>query len=393
MPTFTGSGQSTTQDASKAIGEALTDARSTLGGQAETIGLLFAGPSYDFAELVAAARNQSTATWIGCSTAGEFTEKGLTHNGVALFLISSDDLVFDLGFSDQLKADPVKAATELCRGFISKKKEAFQRKLIRSTTILLTDGLAGTGEVALQKVSSNTSAFQQIVGGAAGDEAQFKATHVAGGEKCASDAMVALHCFSSKIWGVGIGHGLRPNSDKMRVTKAEGNVLYEIDGRPAFEVYKEHAKAHGQELTEANAGEYMIANELGIYFFDRIAKARAPLSVGDDGSLACAGEVPAGASVCILDGDPETMISAAKEAALEAQKNLGQAKAAGVILFDCVCRGMILKDQFHKEIEAVQSVFGNVPITGFLTYGEIARYKGKLGGWHNTTAVVLAIPA
>jgi hypothetical protein len=64
----------------------------------------------------------------------------------------------------------------------------------------------------------------------------------------------------------------------------------------------------------------------------------------------------------------------------------------GVLLFDCGCRGMILKNGFDKEIEAVRSVFGNVPIAGFLTYGEIARYPGKLNGWHNATAVVVAIP-
>ncbi|MBS1153045.1 MAG: hypothetical protein H6Q89_4743 [Myxococcaceae bacterium] len=31
--------------------------------------------------------------------------------------------------------------------------------------------------------------------------------------------------------------------------------------------------------------------------------------------------------------------------------------------------------------------------TGFLSYGEIARFRGRLDGWHNTTTVVTAIPA
>jgi len=86
------------------------------------------------------------------------------------------------------------------------------------------------------------------------------------------------------------------------------------------------------------------------------------------------------------------MVEAARSAAEEAKKHLGGKKAAGVLLFDCVCRGMILKEGFQKEIDAVRSVFGDAPITGFLTYGEIARYEGKLDGWHNATAVVVAIP-
>jgi hypothetical protein len=53
---------------------------------------------------------------------------------------------------------------------------------------------------------------------------------------------------------------------------------------------------------------------------------------------------------------------------------------------------MILKDQFMNEVAAIREVFGQVPVAGFLTYGEIANYKGTLDGWHNSTAVVVAIP-
>jgi methyl-accepting chemotaxis protein len=87
------------------------------------------------------------------------------------------------------------------------------------------------------------------------------------------------------------------------------------------------------------------------------------------------------------------MIAAAREAAEEARDRLGGAEAAGVLLFDCVCRGMILREEFGKEIDAVRLVFGDVPVAGFLTYGEIAQSAGRLEGWHNATVVVAAIPA
>jgi methyl-accepting chemotaxis protein len=177
------------------------------------------------------------------------------------------------------------------------------------------------------------------------------------------------------------------------VTRASGNVVRQIDGRPAFDVYKDYAAGRGVKLTAENAGPFLIANELGIFVFDEPRRARTPLSVGADGSLTCAAEIHEGATVSILDGEPTSMVEAARRAALEAQKNLGGARAAGVLLFDCVCRGMILNSHFGREIEAVRSVFPDVPVTGLLTYGEIARFKGRLDGWHNTTAVVAAIPA
>ena len=64
-----------------------------------------------------------------------------------------------------------------------------------------------------------------------------------------------------------------------------------------------------------------------------------------------------------------------------------------MLLFDCICRGAILGDEFDQEVRAIRAVFPEAPMAGFLTYGEIARYSGRLDGWHNTTAVVVAIPA
>jgi hypothetical protein len=97
--------------------------------------------------------------------------------------------------------------------------------------------------------------------------------------------------------------------------------------------------------------------------------------------------------VCILDGNRKDLVAAARRAATEARERLGAKQAAGVLLFDCICRGAILGPEFSGEIAAVREVFPEVPIAGFLTYGEIARYSGKLDGWHKTTAVEVAIPA
>jgi hypothetical protein len=147
------------------------------------------------------------------------------------------------------------------------------------------------------------------------------------------------------------------------------------------------------ELEPATAGRFMIGNELGVYYFDKLHTARAPLGVIEGGALRCAADVDRGSYVCILDGEPESMISAARAAAREAREQLKGVPAAAVLVFDCVCRGMILDNQFQDEIDAVRSVFPGVPVAGFLTYGEIARSVQRLDGWHNATAVVAAIPA
>lgn len=179
-----------------------------------------------------------------------------------------------------------------------------------------------------------------------------------------------------------MGHGLEPASRRMRVTKSEGNVVYELDGKPAFEAYRSHAEERGAQLSEDNLGSYLMGNELGIYVFDQLQRARRHWRWARTARSPAAGTIPKGASVCILDGEPEKMVAAAASVA-GAREALKKNEAAGVLVFDCVCQGMILDGQFDREIRSIREAFGDVPVAGFLTYGEIARYSGKLDGWQH----------
>jgi hypothetical protein len=392
MTTIAGSGRSTQLDSRAAASEAVRMALGPMSDARPTFGLLFASPKHDLGAALAAAEQASGAAFLGCTTAGEITEKGLTKGHLAVMVVSTDEMSAEIASVSGVKAGPAAAAKQLCAGFARAGKAGAVRGFGMSSTVLLVDGLNGVGEELVDHVLGATRALQQVVGGAAGDDGAFKATYVGAGGKAATDSAAVLHTFSSKPWGVGVDHGLKPTGRRMRVTQANRNVVQQIDGRPAFDVYKEYAASRGVKLTAENAGPFLIGNELGIFVFDEVRRARAPLSVGADGSLACAAAIPENASVSFLDGEPESMVEAARRAAQEARKNLGGTRAAGVLLFDCVCRGMILDSQFGREIEAVRAVFPDTPITGLLTYGEIARFKGRLDGWHNTTAVVAAIP-
>jgi hypothetical protein len=392
MPNKIGSGRADGPDASRASAQAARMALEGLSGAAPSLGFVFASPTLALSDcLRSAAQVARGARLIGCTTAGEFTERGLMHGGVAVMLLSTDSpylVQTARGVSGAAQA----AARALCDGFHGTADAARQKGYVCSTTVTLVDGLSGAGERFVESIVESTQALHQVVGGAAGDEGKFQATHVGEPERAGSDMAAAIHVFSRTPWGIGIGHGLEPTTAKMRVTRAKGNVVQEIDGRPAFAVYEEHARKRGITLSPQAAGEYLIANELGILVAGKVTRARAPLSVGKDGSLSCAAEVPQGAHVAILDGKPDAMVAAAQQAAAEALQNLQGQEPAGVLLFDCVCRGLILKDGFQREIDAVRGVMGEVPVVGFLTYGEIASYSGRIESWHNTTAVALAIP-
>ncbi len=393
MANQTGNGGSVIADTDGAVREAIGKALEKLT-LTPKLGFVFASPRHDLKNAleVAGALTPGCA-FVGCHTAGEFTDQGLTRGGVAVMVLASDTIVFDVAWAGQMKAAHEAAAKELCARFSETTRNAQAAGLGLSTTVLLVDGLAGTGERLVKEVMQGTRMFQQVVGGAAGDDGAFKATGVAAQGFAAPDSAVAAHIFDRAQWGVGVDHGLRPKTRRMTVTKAKRAVLYELDGRPAFDVYRDYAAEKGVALDPKTAGSFLIANELGVFFLDELHHARAPVGVGKDGALNLVADIEEGASVCILDGEPDSMVDACQRAATEAKANLKGATAAGVLVFDCVCRGMILGDKFQREIDAVRKVFPDTPVTGFLTYGEIARFRGRLDGWHNTTTVVTAIPA
>jgi serine/threonine-protein kinase len=394
-PTRCASGASMASDTVKAVREAVLRAQLGLENQRVALAVLFASARHDIGR---AAEEVGTltagASVLACSTAGEFTERGLTKRGLSVLLVASEDLRTHVTFADAIERAPDAAVTKLCDGFEAASIAARQDGLKQSTTLALFDGLSAMGESIVDGLLANTRGYQRIVGGAAADDGAFIRTQVATKERAASEAAATAHVFTRKPWGIGVAHGLAPSTGRMRVTRAKGNRIYEIDRRPAFEVYREYARTKfGIDLVADKAAPFLVQNELGIYYFDALRNARAALRVESDWSLVCAGNVPEGASVCILTGDTDSMIQAARRAASEAAEQLEGSPAAGVLVFDCVCREAMLGPAFDREINAIAQVFPQAPIAGFLTYGEIARARGRLEGWHNATVVVVAIPA
>jgi hypothetical protein len=221
---------------------------------------------------------------------------------------------------------------------------------------------------------------------------------LAGGRKVGPDLAVALHVIGPRRWGVGLAHGLKtpPKGSgvgKLKVTRLSGNVIEELDGKPAFDAYRRHAEEQGLRLEAGmiEVGGYLVKNPLGLYFLDELRAVRVCGGVTEKGGLLCTAAIAEGTNVTILRGEMEGMVDAARDAAREARSSL-EGEPAAVLVFDCGTRGYSMGDAFPREIAAVREVFPDVPVAGLLTYGEIAKYRGRQDAWHHSTAVVVAVP-
>ena len=379
--------------------KAIQQAKDKLGGVRVDLSIVCSSSDYDYQAVVDTVRAATgNAPLIGCSSSGEFTEENVEHGSVAVGLIASDDIKFATAIADGVKEDPERAVRT-----VANKLPLEMGDCPHLSAIFLIDGLAGVGEemtVLASAVFNQTFGKNvKLAGGSAGDDLKFKESFVFSDDSIATDAVSVCLFASKKPLYTGVQHGHTPVSELLRVSRAEGCVLHEIDGRPAWDVWKERtAKAASKVGVDVGAiegvdiGAHLIRFELGLPNADGQYKIRVPLGKNEDGSLNFGCAIPEGTTFRIMEGDKDNQIVSARVAAELAKENSGDSEIAGAIVFDCVCRHLILGDEFYKGVDQFKDVLGEVPILGWETYGEICMEPGQFSGFHNTTSVVLIIP-
>jgi len=197
----------------------------------------------------------------------------------------------------------------------------------------------------------------------------------------------AVLALSAMPTGVGVSHGWNSIAGPFRVTESRGNTIYKLDHQPAFEVYREAVQDHGDKVfADDNFFDIAKYYPFGINKLSTDRVVRDPIKVGDSGSLVCVGEVPQGCLVHILNGDKDSLVSAARyAAALSRDSFVEDRDQTAILLIDCISRVLLLEDHFERELDAVAQ--DGLPLVGAATMGEIATYLDGLE-FHNKTSVV-----
>jgi methyl-accepting chemotaxis protein len=156
------------------------------------------------------------------------------------------------------------------------------------------------------------------------------------------------------------------------------------------EVASERARSVGLD-PDGKPGAFLLRFEAGLRVGGEF-KVRAPLAPQPGGGILFATPMEEGTVFHIMESDGSAQIESALVAATRAREALGGTRVAGALVFDCICRKLILEDSFGGMLRQVSESLGGAPLAGFETYGEIAMNSGDMSGFHNTTCVVLAFP-
>jgi hypothetical protein len=308
------------------------------------------------------------ACLMGCSTGGQICGDEMIEGGVNAVAVRFD--------ATTLRTALVNAPNA---GDSRTYGEAIGRALASDDlagVFVLSDGLAVNGSALVAGIASRAGNVP-ISGGLAGDGSQFSETVV--GLNCPPESkkIAAIGLYGSSI---KIGHGSAGGWDvfgpKRRITSAEGNVLRQLDGQPALDLYERYL---GDDEIEALPGSALLF-PLQIHDPKRPDHlvVRTVLAVDrDTRAMTFAGDMPEGWIAQLMRGNFDRLASGAAEAGRLARGGLGNLNGCDgiAILVSCIGRKLLLGQQIDTEIEAASTALGpQLTRIGFYSYGEISPH-------------------
>ena len=199
---------------------------------------------------------------------------------------------------------------------------------------------------------------------------------------CKNGARIASLNLPEKDYrpAIGFAHGWTPVGPTITITRAKGPEVYEVEGIPVFEFYRQFlGDTDSHEFFEGMIQRYAFSVEME---FGKTKRSIVRLPVNCDFQKACITYYPAqdlhGVQVRLLHGDRRGVLSGARRAAERCKEALDGLEPAVLLNISCCTRAVILHSRVDAEVQAIREVFGqDVPIVGYYSGGEIFPYMSR----------------
>lgn len=354
-----------------------------MSGDPELV-LVFADPSYLRSDelLTELAQVYPSSKLAGCSTAGEITASGVMDGGVVLTEVYFDtDVIIDVITA---RVGGIKASFDAGVALASKIKVQGLKAVL-----LLSPGVNINGSAIIEGLTSVIGDGVPISGGLAADGIAFETTATLTGNGVNFDQLCAV-CFYGDALKIECGSfgGWEHFGPLRKVTRCEGNILYELDDKPALELYKQYLGEYASELPSSGL---LFPFEMVSASKQEQGLIRTILGVDEDNSsLILAGDIDPDGYLRLMHTTIDGLIDGAENAVKGISRDDHDRLA---ILVSCVGRKLVMGDSVTEEVEAVNMILGDKTLsTGFYSYGEICPDSGFTQcSLHNQTMTVTVI--
>jgi hypothetical protein len=387
-----GVGISLIEGSAEAGREAARAAMDALGSPTVDAAAVFCTSRHDIGALLTAVQDELPGATIFGGTGegiigGDRSEE--RDFAVGVMALRSNKLRFQSILTEHFSQDPVRCGRDLTDAV----KVEGTDDLI--ALLLIPDGLTGNCAELLRTIRASLPPDTIIAGGTAADAMSFDKTTQFGGGRHASDAVAALAIRGRGRATVAVSHGCSPIGLPRTVTKANGSWIQEIDGKPAWEEFKEYLDGDPTNLEAEGIMHLCIGLPMkeapSEIYPDHVITT--PLRLDEEtGALFCpTTSFEVGQTIRLNRRD----IVEIRENARGCAKSLHDpaARPSAVFQFDCAGRGRMLYGAATADalVRPLQAELGiDLPWIGFHTYGEIGAVGEQLLT-HNYTVVLVVL--
>ncbi|AQS06231.1 MULTISPECIES: FIST signal transduction protein [Clostridium] len=260
-----------------------------------------------------------------------------------------------------------------------------------SHVFLIGEGININGSKLVEGVVDGLPEKVKVTGGLAGDYEGYKETFVVANDYGKKNLIATIAFYGEKIKiGFGSVGGFDTFGIERRVTKSKDNILYELDGKPALDLYKEYLGEYASRLPVSG-----LLFPLNIRSRDnKYSYVRTVAGIDEKtNSLRFAGEIPEGYYGKLMRANFNNLINGSIKAAENSITSINCEDIKLAILVSCRGRRVVLNQIIDEELEGVRSILGNdVIFTGFYSNGEIApSNKNNVTEFHNQTMTITLI--
>ncbi len=374
-------GHSNDPNSVEAVAEVLAQCLESLAGETPQAGILFAAFDFDHSLILKQIKQQFPQLELigGTSSAEVSSRLGFQEDSLTLMLFCSDEIEIAAGIGYQASQNPGTAVKQAIAQANSKTSHQM------SLCLTLMNGLNLGNSKIVQAINEEIKGKIPVLGGITADNLKFEQTYQFYQQQVCTDAVTMLIFSGKLLFAAGIGNGWHSLSKPKQITKAENNILYEIDGKPALEFYQYYLNDSAPSL------KYPLA-----IFEDDSDKFYLRIPAAHDfelGSLQFFADIPQGATVQIMETNAQGILDSSQTSITHALKNYPGTEPAAAMFFSCATRSSILGTKAAAEYQAIASHLDPAcPTIGFYTYGEIAPLqKNTTTCLHHETAIALIL--
>jgi hypothetical protein len=305
----------------------------------------------------------SNAQVFGCSTAGEIVSGKVLKNAIVA-------MAFDEETISDVKveiAQNIKAGTDI-KGIFNNFGQYYSIPANKMSPdeyvgMILIDGLSLAEEKIMDMVGDLTNVV--FVGGSAGDDLKFSATHVCANGQAYTNAAVLALIKPAVGFDFIKTQSFRTLDKRLMATKVNesSREIIEFNNQPAAKTYAEALNTTPDDLSNR-----FIHNPVGLLIGNDIYVRSPQQTKGDNVVFYCV--IKQGVELALLES---TNIVKDTRASVEEKRN-GNGNISGIINFHCILRTLDLEQQGLTE--EYGKIFSDIPTIGFSTYGE--EYLGHI---------------